>query len=145
VVLMAEVCSAVQDATRVRQSWGAFIDTVVHGARPVVVKRNRDYFTAVSVDVLREMLEPYTLTMACSTEDDQSVTGALDAVDIVANAQSMEELRLDLVRDLVDYAHEYWDNYEQYRHAPNRRAHLPYILRVLLQPDVEHVAALIHA
>ncbi len=142
---MAKVLGSFQEATRVRQSWGSFIDMVVHGSRPIVVKRNRDLFTAISVDLLNEMLEPYELAMVHHLEDDQSVTGALQEIDLVGHAESLDALRLALARDLVDYAKEYWENFDQYRHAPNRRAHLPHVLRVLLQPDVKHVAELIHA
>lgn len=142
---MAKVVGPVQEATRVRQSWGSFIDVVVHGSRPIVVKRNRDLFAAISVDLLNEMLEPYELTMVHYLEHDQSVTGALQEIDLVGHAESLEALRLLLAHDLVDYSQEYWENFDQYRHAPNRRAHLPHVLRVLLQPDVEHVMALIHA
>lgn len=142
---MTKGAGSFQDSTRVRQNWGSFIDVVVHGSRPIVVKRNRDLFAAISVDLLNEMLEPYALTMVHHREDDHSFTGALQEIDLVGHADSLETLLLVLAHDLIDYAHEYWENFDEYRHAPNRRSHLPHVLRVLLQPDVEHVAALIHA
>lgn len=142
---MARVIAETRDATEVRRNWSAFIDTVVHEARPVVVKRNRDLFAAMPLDLLRGVLESYQLTLTPQREADRSWTGAFEEIDLVGSAPSLAELKESLARDLIDYAQEYWQNFELYSRSPNRRDHLPYVLRVLLQPDVEHVVSWIHA
>lgn len=135
---------SVLNSTDVRQNWGAFIDDVVRG-RPAVVKRNRDHFAALSVDHMNLLLEPYTFTINFLHEDDGSVTGSLEEIDLVANAPDIEQLKKALAEELVEYAREYMDNIALYYYSPNRRRHLPYVLRVLIQPDAEAVAALLSA
>lgn len=145
VVLMARVLGTVRDATAVRKHFSAFVDTVVHTSRPTVVKRNRDLFTAISVRMQEELLQPYRLTLRCHREDDDTISGTLMEIDLAANAANAAELKMVIAHDLVEYALEYWENFDLYFHSPNRRAHLPHVLRVLLQPDVDRVAALIDA
>lgn len=142
---MARLIGETRDATEVRRNWSAFIDTVVREARPVVVKRNRDVFAAIPLGLLNEVLGSYDLTLIHHVEADRSCTGALEEIDLMGNAPSLTALKMSLARDLIDYAQEYWQNFDLYSRAPNRRSHLPYVLRTLLQPDVAHVASWIHA
>lgn len=142
---MGAVLDAVQDATSVRKTWGGFIDGVVHRGRPAVVKRNRDLLAAMSLDVLRQVLAVYTFTIHYRKEDDASYSGSLKEVDLVGNAPTAESLRYALAEELVEYAREYWQEFELYYNSPNRKVHLPYVLHVLIQESADDVAALIHA
>lgn len=136
--------TAVLNATDVRKNWGGFIDGVVRG-RPEFVKRNRDYIAALSIPQLQTILSAYSFSLEYSQEDDGSFSGSLNEIDLVANAPSLPELKRALAHELVEYANEYMENYALYSQAPNRRGHLPYVLRVLIQPGEEAVAALINA
>lgn len=142
---MATVLNAVQDATSARQHWSEFIDGVVRDGKPAVVKRNRDFMATVSLDVMKQILQTYSLTLEHEMQEDGTVAGSLAEVDLVNEAQSVEELKEVMAGDLVTYAQEYMDNFSMYFHAPNRRAHLPYVLNVLLQADQSGVMELIHA
>ena len=134
----------IQKATDVRKEFSRFIDTVVH-KRPIVVQRNRDLIVALSLNHLSALLEPYRFTMEYEQEDDGSYSGSLLGFDIAANAKSQEELKVRLAQDLVEYAHEYEEEFVLYSLAPNRRSHFPYIYRVLIQPDIANVVGLIDA
>lgn len=138
------IMQGVMNATEVRVKWGAFIDGVVR-SRPEFVKRNRDLIAALSLDHLALILNPYVFHLEYRSEEDGSVSGALSEVDLVANAPTLNELKLALAQELVEYAHEYLEEYDLYSRAPNRKSHFPYILRVLVQKDVGSVASLIHA
>ena len=78
-------------------------------------------------------------------QEDGTVVGSLREVDLVNEAGSLDELRLVMAEDLVDYAKEYMEAFEMYSRAPNRKGHLPSVLNVLIQQDVCRVAELIHA
>lgn len=132
----------IMNASHVRQNFSSFIDGVVRD-RPAVVRRNRDHFAALSVEHIHLVLECYRFTVNVVQEADGSVTGSLHEVDLVANTPDVDQLKAALAADLVDYAKEYMENFAQYFHSSNRRGHLPYVLRVLLQPDVSAVAALL--
>lgn len=135
---------AVLNATDVRKDWGQFIDGVVRN-RPQFVKRNRDFFAALSVDQLAAVLEAYRFTLSYSQEQDGSFSGSLGEIDLVANAPTLSELKGSLAHELVEYANEYMNEYTLYANAPNRKQHLPYVLRVLIQTSEADVARLIDA
>lgn len=136
--------STVLNATDVRKDWGRFIDTVVRKG-PQFVKRNRDKFAAVSVEHLRALLDGYRLKMEIYQEEDGTYTGALDVFDVVANAPTIEELKVELAKEAVEYANEYMEEFSLYFHSPNRKRHAPYVLNVLLQDDLEGVVGLLDA
>lgn len=133
---------SVLNATEVRSNFGGFIDDVVR-KKPQFVKRNRDVITSISVDQLKQLLEVYEFTFEYE-EEDGVFTGSIEQVeDIVSESGSLSQLRNDLAEQLVDYSREYYDSYSEYIAAPNRKAHAPYILRVLLYNDVSEVAELL--
>lgn len=131
-----------ESATEVRKDFSRFIDQVIHKG-PAFVRRSRDEFAALSLDQLELLLAPYRFHLDHGREKDGSVSGGLREVDLVGNAASVETLKASLAQDLVDYAKEYRAHFELYYHAPNRRGHLPYVLRVLLQENAQAVAGLI--
>lgn len=131
-------------ATGVRQNWGRFIDSVVH-TRPAFVQRNRDRIAAMSIPDLKTVLKPYSFHLDYDREEDGSVSGSLREIDLVANAPTLDELKLALAGELMEYADEYLDEYQTYSTTPNRSAHVPYVLRVIVEGHEASVARLIHA
>ncbi len=51
---------------------------------------------------------------------DGSITLSLNEIDLVENAGSEQEARTLLAKSILEYANEYYENYEQYSHSPNR-------------------------
>lgn len=129
-------------ATEVRKDFGSFIDGVVRH-RPEFVKRSRDVFAALSIPHLQMLLQPYILHLEYAQENDCSYSGSLRELDLVANAPTLEALRLVLAEELIEYAHEYREDAALYLQAPNRKNHLPYVLHVLIQEDLQGVMGLI--
>lgn len=136
--------TAIMNATDVRKNWGGFIDSVVRG-RPELVKRNRDYIAVLSIPHLEIVLSAYHFTLSYDQEEDRSFSGSVNEIDVVANAASLPELKRALAHELVAYANEYMEHYSLYANTPNRKGHLPYVLRVLIQPNEEAVVRLINA
>jgi uncharacterized protein YbcC (UPF0753/DUF2309 family) len=136
------IMQGVLNATDVRKEWGSFIDTVVR-LKPQFVKRNRDMFAALSLDHLELILSNYRFTMDYEQEEDGSYSGSLHQVDIVANAENLNSLKTELAKALVEYAHDYIDEFHLYYNSPNRKAHFPYLIHVLIQSDIDNIVKLI--
>lgn len=133
------------NATEVRANFGGFIDSVVR-ERPQAVKRNRDVILAFSKQQMKELLSAYELTFEYEQDEDGVYAGSIEQIeDIVADAETLEGLRFELARQLVEYAIDYEANYSRYYNSPNRHKHAPYVLRVILEDDIESVARMFHA
>jgi predicted RNase H-like HicB family nuclease len=135
----------VLNATDVRANFGEFIDTIIR-EKPQAIKRNRDVIMAFSKQQMKELLSVYELTFEYEQDEDGRFAGSIDQIeDIVADAETLEELRDELSRQLVEYAIDYETNYSRYYNTPNRHKHAPYVLRVLLEDDTESIAQMLHA
>lgn len=133
------------NATEVRANFGGFIDSVVR-EKPQAVKRNRDVILAFSKQQMKELLSAYELTFEYEQDEDGVYAGSIEQIeDIVADAETLEGLRFELARQLVEYAIDYEANYSRYYNSPNRHKHAPYVLRVILEDDIESVASMFHA
>jgi len=133
------------NATDVRANFGGFIDVIVR-EKPLAIKRNRDVIMAFSKQQIKELLSIYELTFEYEQDEDGRYAGSIEQIeDIVADGETIDELRLELARQLVEYAMDYENNYFRYSNTPNRHKHAPYILRVLLEDDLEAVARMFHA
>ncbi|KEQ25167.1 MULTISPECIES: hypothetical protein [Paenibacillus] len=133
------------NATEVRANFGGFIDSVVR-EKPQAVKRNRDVILAFSKQQMKELLSAYELTFEYEQDEDGVYAGSIEQIeDIVADAETLEGLRFELARQLVEYAIDYEANYSRYYNSPNRHKHAPYVLRVILEDDIESVARMFHA
>lgn len=118
------------NATDIRKNWGAFIDSIVRD-KPRFIKRSRDYIFATSIDILKEILDEYKMTATLYEEKNGTITATLKEMDIVSNGSSKEEALDFLADNLIEYAEEYYREFEYWYSAPNRKKHLPYILKVL--------------
>ena len=135
---------SVLSATQVRANFGEFIDTVVR-EKPQLVKRNRDIIVATSVEQMRVLLSAYELNFEFEIDEDGKYAGSVEEIDfIVAEGNTAEELRKNLAFHLVEYANDFMSDYHRYTGAPNTRKHAPYILRIMLEDDVDAVASLLH-
>ncbi|WP_284643445.1 hypothetical protein [Paenibacillus silviterrae] len=133
------------NATEVRANFGGFIDTIVR-EKPLAVKRNRDTIMAFSKQQMKELLSVYELTFEYDQDEDGIYAGSIEQIeDIVAEGRTLEELKLELARQLIEYAIDYENNYARYYNTPNRHKHAPYVLRVLLEDDIESVIRMFHA
>lgn len=135
----------VLNATEVRANFGGFIDNVVR-QKPQVVKRNRDVIVALSQESLKSALSIYEFTVEFEQDEEGYYAGSIEQIpDIVADGQTLEELRKNLANYLVEYARDYYADFNRYYNSPNRHSHAYYILRVLLEDNYEKVADMLHA
>lgn len=133
------------NATDVRANFGLFIDNVVRD-KPQAVKRNRDIIMSFSLKQIIDLLSAYKFTIEYEQTEEGKFVGSIEQIeDIVAEGNTIEELRLELARHLIDYAHDYYADFTRYSNAPNRKGHVYYILRVLLEEDIEKVVGMLNA
>ena len=126
------------NATEVRKNWSAVSDRAIR-EKPQLIKRTRDYMVLSSVDFIRELLSGYRFSAEEFVEDDGSVTLSLNEFDIAENAPTEDEAKEKLAAALLEYAHEFYDDFEYWSKAPNRKSHIPYVFKALMTDDTKEI------
>lgn len=125
-------------ATTVRKEWSAVCDSVIH-EKPKFIKRTRDKMWFSSMETISELLEAYHFTVSKYVEDDVSVTLSLNEIDLVENGKDEQEARLNMGKAILEYALDYYNDYEMYSRSPNRKKHIPYIFKALIIDNPEKI------
>jgi len=130
--------------TEARNQFSTLYDSVFNSFNPAIVKRKQtEQVAMLRVDLLKMVLEDYKLNPEVIQEDDGSITLALDSLDIYANNTTLDLAVKDLVEDLKIYAQDYLDRSQLFFHAPNRKPHFPYVLRILLCDNDEEIRTIL--
>ena len=133
---MAEMIDYYQSASEVRKEWSRTIDTVMR-ERPVFIQRTRDNLIMLDLATFRLLFEHVRFNVSVYTEKDGSVTCTEDDLDLAENAASREDCIRQLITAMRDYAEDFYQDFFLWSKAPNRRAHIPYILKILASTDAE--------
>lgn len=118
------------NATEVRKNWSAMLDSVVHD-RPVYVKRTHDNIAMINLDLLREVLSAYTFTADKYTEKDGSITLSAVNLDLATNGKTEALAKKALASEIKEYAEDFYNEFALWSSAPNRKPHIPYVLKAL--------------
>lgn len=119
--------------TDARADLSSVFDRVIHQIQPVIIRRRQDKAVIMKNDMLALLLQHLQLKGEMVVDSDKSYTVTLDApFDLYGNGPTPEEAINDLVQDLKLYAEQYMSLLPVFLHAPNRREHLPYILKITL-------------
>jgi len=119
--------------TEARNQFSTLYDSVFNSFNPAIVKRKQtEQVAMLRVDLLKMILEDYDLNPEVIKEDDGSITLALDSLDIYVNNSTFDLAVNDLIEDVKIYAQDYLERSQLFFHAPNRKPHFPYVLRILL-------------
>jgi hypothetical protein len=95
------------------------------------------------LSVIESMLESYKFTAEEFIEDDGSVTLSLVEIDLVVNGKDKHEAILNMAKDIIRYSEDYYEFFDEWYNAPNRRQHLPYVFKSLIINDVKKIGDLI--
>ncbi len=133
---MIDMLSA--NATDVRKNWSSVVDSVIR-EKPVIIKRTRDFMVLANRELFSDMLSAYTFSAKKFVEADGSVTLSLNEMDIAENAPTEDEAKRALANAVLDYAEDFYNDFHYWSSAPNRKAHIPYVLRALLLDDAEKI------
>lgn len=131
-----------EQATTVRKEWSAVCDSVIHN-KPKFIKRTRDRMWFSNLETMSEILKIYEFTAEKFTEDDGSVTLSLNEIDLIENGTDEQSARLNMGKAILEYAVDYYNEYELYSHTPNRKQHIPYIFRALIMDEPKEIGACI--
>lgn len=127
-----------ETATNVRKEWSSVCDSVIH-EKPKFIKRTRDKMWFSNLDTMLDILEAYQFSAVKYIEDDGSVTLSLNEIDLVENGVNEQKARLKLGHTILEYSFEYYNEYEMYSRAPNRKKHIPYIFKALIIDDPQKI------
>lgn len=119
--------------TDARKEFSSLYDQVFNSFKPTIIKRKKsEEVLVLRVDQQKMLLVNYSLKPDIIKEDDGSITLALDNLELYSNGSSLEDAINELIEELKVYASDYLQRSQLFLHAPNRKSHFPYILRVLL-------------
>lgn len=123
-------------ASEARKEWSQLIDDVVR-EKPQFIKRTRDNILISDFNLMSEVLKAYQFTATKYVEDDNTITLSLNEIDLIENGASEQDARLKLAKEILEYSKEYYDNFQLWSAAPNRRSHIPYVLKALILQDTK--------
>lgn len=130
--------------TDARKEFSSLYDQVYNAFKPTIIKRKQsEEVLVLRVDLQKMLLSNYSLKPEIISEDDGSVTLALDELELYTNSPTLEDAINELVNDLKYYASDYLQRSQLFLNAPNRRSHFPYILRILLCDSDEELRELL--
>ncbi|MDI3481244.1 MAG: antitoxin YefM [Tepidanaerobacteraceae bacterium] len=130
--------------TEARNDFSRIFNIVFNEREPAVIRRNRDQeVLMLRKDLLKDMLSTYVLDADILPENDGSYTISMDTLELAANGPTVEEALSELIQDLKTYAQDYMERAQLFLNAPNRKHHLPYLLRVLLCDSDEEIKSLL--
>lgn len=132
----------IMNATDVRKEWSTVTESVVR-ERPQFIKRTRDKMVLASLPLFENILDVYNFTAKKMVEDDGSITLSLNEIDLVENADNEEAAILALSKSILEYAEDYFNEFSLWSVAPNRKGHIPYVLKALILDDPEKIGELI--
>ena len=127
-----------EQATTVRKEWSAVCDSVIH-EKPKFIKRTRDKMWFSNLETISDILQIYQFTSLKYVEDDGSITLSLNEIDLVENGKDEQEARLNMGKAIIEYALDYYNEYEMYSRSPNRKKHIPYIFKALIVDNPEKI------
>ena len=134
----------VKKASEVRANFRGFLDEVIR-ERPAVIERyGSDPVFALSHSQMEELLHGVKLTLEYELEDDGTVSGSLNELPIVENGADLCSLKLALAHSAIEYVNAYMEGYQRYSVVPSMKEQFPYVMKILIQNDVDAVVDLIH-
>ena len=126
------------NATDVRKDWSMVMETAVR-EKPQFIKRTRDYMVLADLKLFESLLSAYEFSAERFDEADGSVTLSLRQIDLVENGKTEQEARRLLGQAILDYAEDFYREYSLWSAAPNRKPHIPYVLKALAIDDAAKI------
>lgn len=127
----------------VRKKWSDFVDGVTNNKKPKLVSRNnKSEFLSLSLEQALSLLQDKNIDVEIIKENDGSYTVDMVQFDLFANENTKEEALTLVAKDLIEYSKDYMEEIELFYNSTNRKTHFPYVMNVLLQPNVNSVISL---
>ena len=130
------------NATDVRKNWSEVSESVIR-EKPTFIKKTRDYMMLSNMDFVSTLLSGYEFSAKEFVEDDGSVTLSLNEMALVENAATKEEAIVILSNAILEYAADFYNEFQLYSNAPNKKSEIPYVFKALILDDVKKIGACI--
>lgn len=130
------------NATDVRRDWSTVIENAIR-EKPQFIKRTRDHMVLTDVKLLESLLSAYTFSANKYIEEDGSLTLSLNELDLSENAKTEEDAKHLLGNAILEYAEDFYSEFSLWSSAPNRKLHVPYILKALIIDDAKKIGDMI--
>lgn len=85
--------------------------------------------------ILQALLATLTFTVQLVPEDDGSVTGSVEELDLFENSATKDGCMRLLLEDMKEYARDFCSEFALWSSAPNRMKHIPYVAKILCVSD----------
>ncbi len=132
--------------TEARKSFTGVIDRVQR-LFPVVIqprKQSEEPTFLFKQAIVEQLLSEYKFNISLVDEEENHYAFWLDTLDIYGYGETKEAAFDSLVDDLLLYCQQYTQHPERYFSAPNRKHHLPYVLKVMCCNNPEEVKRMLH-
>ena len=130
------------NATDVRKNWSEVSDSVIR-EKPKFIKKARDYMLLSNIEFIANLLSGYEFTAKKYIEDDGSVTLFLNEIPLVENATTETEAIEVLANSILEYAVDFYSNFNLWASAPNKKSEIPYVFKALILDDISKIGAVI--
>ncbi len=126
------------NATDVRKNWSEVSESVIR-ERPQFIKKTRDYMLLSNIDFMATLLSGYKFSAEKYVEEDGSVTLSLNEIPLVENADSEEEAITALSKAILEYAVDFYSEFNYWSSAPNKKSEIPYVFKALVLDDAKKI------
>lgn len=130
------------NATDVRKEFSQTIDMAIR-EKPQFIRRTRDYLFLSDINFVDTLLSAYSFTAKKFVEDDGSVTLSLNEIDLAENAETEESAKKKLAQSIIEYAEDFYNDFNFWSIAPNRKGHIPWVFKALIIDDADKLGELI--
>ena len=133
------------NSTDVRKDFSATLDNVIH-EKPQFVKRTHNRMIFIEEGEFNRLFSSLMIPVKIVKEKDGSFIATNSVMeDVFSTGKTKEEAIDNLCDDLIEYAADYYADYELYSKAPNRKNHAAYVMRIISSPSNEEVKEILYA
>ena len=129
-------------STDVLNKWNEVSETVING-NPIFIKENSKQMMLLNIEFLESLLYGYNFTAKKYIEDDKSITLSLNEIDLVENASTEDDAKNFLAKAILEYAENFYSEFQTWSSAPNKKSEIPYVFKALALGDVEKIQIII--
>ena len=95
------------------------------------------------INIIEKLLDAYRFTARKYVEPDGSITLGLVEIDLAENGKNEEEALNKIAESILEYSEDYYKDFDFFYSAPNRKPHLPYVIKSLILNDINKIGELI--
>lgn len=132
----------IMNSADVLNKWNEISETVIN-EKPIFIKDNSKQMFLSNIEFLETLLSIYAFTAKKYIEDDGSITLSLNEMDLVENASTEDDARKLLAKAILEYAENFYDEFQIWSSASKRKSEIPYVFKALVLGDAEKIQIII--